>query len=112
MSLSETNSGGVAITAINGRLDGATSAEYEIRILDLLQDGRKAMVLDLAGVDYLSSAGIRVLILVFKKAAALKLPLAIARPQASVAEVLSIAGLDDILVAHPSIEAAIQAVGG
>lgn len=110
MSIEESNNNGFKVTAIVGRLDSATSAAYEVELLNLLQDGRKAMILDLAGVDYLSSAGIRVLLLVFKRAAALKLALAIARPQAHVAEILEIAGLEDVISAHPSIEAAVQSV--
>jgi anti-anti-sigma factor len=110
MGIAESSIEGLKVTAIDGRIDSATAGDYETKLLDLLQDGRTAMVLDLAAVDYLSSAGIRVLLLLFKRAAALKLALAIARPQEHVAEILAIAGLDDVMPPQPSIAAAIQAV--
>lgn len=110
MGIEETSINGVKVTAIIGRLDSATSAAYEVELLNLLQDGRRAMVIDLASVDYLSSAGIRVLLLLLKRSAAMKLALAVARPQAHVAEILEIAGLDDIMTAHASVEAAVRSV--
>jgi anti-anti-sigma factor len=110
MSLEETSKNGMGVVSLTGRFDGATSAAYEASLLPLLEDGRPTMILDLGGVNYLSSAGIRVLLLLFKKSEALKIPLAIACPQASVAQVLSIAGLDGLLTTQPSVEAAIRAV--
>lgn len=48
--------------ALGGRLDTVTSCELE-RQLELLLDGRyDSLVLDLAGLEFISSAGIRVLV--------------------------------------------------
>jgi len=110
MSIEESSVGGVKVTAIVGRLDSVTSSTYETALLALLNDGRRGMVVDLAGVDYLSSAGIRVLLVLFKRASDAKVSLVVARPQAHVAEILEIAGLDDILTIYPSTEEAAQAI--
>lgn len=110
MNIDETIVNGVPVTLITGRIDGATASTCEEIVLTRLQDGRAAMVLDLHGVDYLSSAGIRVLVMVFKRANAGRIPIALSRPQDHVVEILEIAGLDDVLEAHPSIEAAVAAL--
>lgn len=110
MKIDESIQEGVPVTAIVGRIDMATAADCEAYLMKALQDGRQAMVLDLAAVDYLSSSGIRVLLLVLKQAGKLKLPLTIAQTQDSVLEILEIAGLKDLVNAYPSIDAAIQAV--
>lgn len=110
MSIEESNVAGVKVTAIVGRLDSVTSSTYETDLMVLLNDGRRGMVVDLAGVDYLSSAGIRVLLVLFKRASDANVSLVVARPQAHVAEILEIAGLDDILTIYPSPEEAAQAI--
>jgi anti-anti-sigma factor len=110
MGIEETSIGGIKTTAIFGRLDSVTSSGYETELMALLQDGRKAMLIDLAGLDYLSSAGIRVLLVLFKHAADAKVSMAILRPPAHVAEILEIAGLDDILTIYPSAEEAAQSL--
>lgn len=112
MIIEETSTNGITVALITGRIDGATASSCETSLLGIIQNKNQPMILDLGGVDYLSSAGIRVLFLAFKRATALKLPLVLARPQEHVREILSIAGLTDILVAHPSVDAAIQAIGG
>lgn len=111
MKIKETTLNGVAIAAVTGRIDSGTAGACEVELLKAVQGGHRAVVLDLAGVDYLSSAGIRALVMVFKRAAASKLPISLARPQDHVQEILEIAGLDDILIAYPSIEAAVDAIG-
>lgn len=110
MGIEETRVGDVAVTAIVGRLDSATSPAYETDLMKLPEDGRKALVLDLAEVDYLSSAGIRILVMLFKRAAAAGIPVALARPQPHVAEILDIAGLSDVLKVYPSVDLAIKAI--
>ncbi len=62
-----TRSHGAEITvAIKGRLDSLTSPELESRLAGLL-DGVTGLELDLAEVDYISSAGLRVLLGAQKK---------------------------------------------
>lgn len=51
---------------ISGRLDTATAMNLEKIINDLPED-TKELVLDMSGVEYLSSAGIRVLLGAYKK---------------------------------------------
>jgi len=48
-----------------GRIDAMTAVEYGTTINDLLDDsddGVKELILDLAGIDYISSIGLRVLL--------------------------------------------------
>jgi len=51
-----------AIIKIEGRIDGLTSKQMQIEINEMLEAGIKNLILDFAGVYYLSSAGIGVFI--------------------------------------------------
>ena len=55
--------------ALTGRLDTLTSPELE-EIINTELDGVTDLTLDLAGLDYISSAGLRVLLRAQKKMAA------------------------------------------
>ncbi|MCI0411773.1 STAS domain-containing protein [bacterium] len=48
--------------AVEGRLDGTTSGELESTLRPVLAQNPKTLVLDMAGLDFISSAGIRTLI--------------------------------------------------
>ncbi len=57
----------VTVVSPGGRIDAETSPELENRLLALIQRGDARIVLDLAAVDYMSSRGLRVLLLVSRK---------------------------------------------
>ncbi|MBS0623524.1 MAG: STAS domain-containing protein [Verrucomicrobia bacterium] len=50
-----------------GRLDSTTAPEAEKAVLSAIESGEKNLVFDFASLDYLSSAGIRVLVQCHKK---------------------------------------------
>jgi len=51
-----------AIIKIEGRIDGVTSKQLQMEIDEMYESGIKNLILDFAGVYYLSSSGIRVFI--------------------------------------------------
>lgn len=56
-----------ATLALSGRLDGLSSPELEEQVLALLDSGVLTLVFDLAALEYVSSAGLRVFIVAAKK---------------------------------------------
>ena len=52
--------------ALDGRLDRSTAADFEARINDLL-DGVSKLTLDFSKLEYISSAGLRVVLSIQKK---------------------------------------------
>ena len=81
--------------AISGRIDTNSAPEAEEQILNQL-DGVKKLVLDFKEVDYISSAGLRVLLLLHKQMLAEE-GLTIININETVREVLEITGFLDIL---------------
>lgn len=53
---------GVHVVTLNGKLDTATSPETESRLRDVVGGGASKIVIDFQNVDFVSSAGLRVLL--------------------------------------------------
>ena len=62
MNISETRSGDVIQIKIDGRVDTTTSPQLQNAILQAFQKGSK-LVLDFSEVEYVSSAGLRALLI-------------------------------------------------
>ena len=67
MEIHEDKHGGVLVVAPRGRVDTTTADELEKRLVQALDAGERRLVIDMAGIEYISSAGLRVLLLVAKK---------------------------------------------
>jgi anti-anti-sigma factor len=68
MQISESRQAGVDIVAPAGRIDTTTVAAMEARLAPLLESGGLRLVVDFAAVEYISSAGLRVLLLAARQA--------------------------------------------
>ena len=55
-----------SIVHVAGKIDAITSGELEDKLLGIIENGEKKIILDLADTEYISSAGLRVLIVVTK----------------------------------------------
>ncbi|HEV7455991.1 MAG TPA: STAS domain-containing protein [Roseococcus sp.] len=97
MEITETSEGGKAVAVLDGRLDTATAAAAEAKLLAML--GQGAVIADLSAVRYVSSAGLRVLLKAAKQAKAAGHAFAVAGLQPAVREVFEISGFDKIIPA-------------
>jgi anti-sigma B factor antagonist len=61
LSIAQEQQGEIRILALSGRLDNETAADLELMVQDLLAAGDRQFLFDLAGVGYVSSAGLRTL---------------------------------------------------
>ncbi len=97
MEIIEKKQNGIYIFKLNGRLDSNTSPELEGKIFEAIENGSTNMVVDCEDLDYISSAGLRVIL---KAAKALKRSegvLILCAMQDYVKEVFEIAGFDSFL---------------
>ena len=91
MQINKNQEGNKLTLAPIGRVDTITSPELEAAVV---LDGIDELVFDLAQVDYISSAGLRVLLSSQKKMAGKSMKIVNARP--AVKEVFDITGFSDI----------------
>lgn len=79
---------------VMGRLDAYWADHLTGELAEVIRGGSHHLMLNLAGVDYLSSAGIRVLIQCQKQLRGIQGSLAITNPSQPVKSVLALVGLD------------------
>jgi anti-sigma B factor antagonist/stage II sporulation protein AA (anti-sigma F factor antagonist) len=112
MRLDQTRFADVVVLSPKGRVDHATAEALKTALaphLALCAEGRDQVVLDLGGVDYISSAGLRVLMLAAKQAKAQRGFLAVAAVQPLVQEILEISKFTLVLRVLPSVREAVAA---
>jgi anti-sigma B factor antagonist len=65
MELSRQDRDGVTIVSVQGDIDGGTAPELQDYVLAALNDNN-LILLDVSGVEYMSSAGLRVLLVIYR----------------------------------------------
>lgn len=89
--------GDVLILHMQGRLDAISSPTAEHKLFDYINSGQNKLLLDFSGVDYLSSAGMRMLLSTTKKLKALDGKLVVYAVTPNVMDVLKMSGFDHVL---------------
>lgn len=97
LQISETQEGSALVLLLEGRLDSSTSAELERACDAHIAAGTTRVLFDMAGTQYVSSAGLRVFLVVAKRLQKAGGRLVLCSLQPMVREVLAIAGFDRIL---------------
>jgi anti-sigma B factor antagonist len=100
----------VSVVKISGRVDSSTAPQVEAALHDLIDSGRHQVVLDLQGVEYMSSAGLRVLVTALKAAQKSGGDLKLAQPSVRVKEVLDLSGLTPVFNVYDDVVGAVGAV--
>ncbi|MEN8097752.1 MAG: STAS domain-containing protein [Chloroflexota bacterium] len=89
----------VDLVEVAGRVDSVSAPRLDQALKDLMQNGRYKIALDLKGVEYMSSSGLRAIVSCLRE---VHKPifggnLVIVQPSERVRDVLEISGLDSVL---------------
>lgn len=94
LKINETTNNACCTLAFDGNLDESTCSAMEERLLSVIEKNDIAdIVLNLSNVKYISSIGIRVLILAHKKAAKSNKKISITEPSHKAREILEMVGI-------------------
>ncbi|MDR3301164.1 MAG: STAS domain-containing protein [Spirochaetaceae bacterium] len=96
MNIELTKSGEESILALCGRLDTQTAPQLESRLIPLF-DSAKDIILDFEKLDYISSAGLRVVLMGEKIARIKSAKFSLLHVSENIMEILKVTGLLDIL---------------
>ena len=107
MEIIEKKQNDISIFMLNGRLDSNTSPALEEKILEAIKSGSNKMIIDFAALDYISSAGLRVLNKATKQLKHIEGMLIISSLQDYIREVFEIAGFDSFLPIVSTIDEAL-----
>ena len=110
MNLTVMPHGDIRIIRIEGRLDGITSPQLEQEILRLCEEGCHRLVFEMDALEYVSSAGLRVLLLAVKKTRAAGGRVALYGVGSAIREVLEISGFLSLFPVLATKEEAIDSL--
>lgn len=96
--------GDVVVVRVKGRLDAASSPQLEKKINSIIESGHFKLVLNLADVEYLSSAGMRLMLAVSKKLKHLEGKVVACNLNDDVMDVIKMAGFHQVLEIYPTEE--------
>jgi len=97
-----------AIVHLEGRLDTSNAGEFEKQLLTVIEEGSARIIIDCTGLDYISSSGLRVFLIVLKKIKVLKGVFSLCSLKPGIKEIFDISGFSTIFSVFPDKEAALK----
>lgn len=97
---------GRMIVAVEGRMDAVSAPEFDQRCEEWIASGETVFILDFGALEYISSAGLRSLLVLGKKLTARKGKVLIASLKDVVKEVFQISGFASIFTIVDTVETA------
>ncbi|MCE3242563.1 MAG: anti-anti-sigma regulatory factor, SpoIIAA [Deltaproteobacteria bacterium] len=110
MDISEDRKADTVVLALSGRLDSTTANTFEKKLLSQIESGERRFVINLAQIDYISSAGLRVFLLAAKRLNSANGKILLSSLQDPVREVFDIAGFSSVFSIYGSDDDAIKNV--
>ena len=110
MQIAELRQDGVDVLAPAGRIDTTTVDALEARLNPLLAAAVPRIVVDFSGVEYISSAGLRVLLVAAKRVKSAAGGLALCAMGDSVRQVFQLAGFIPLFTIRDTREAAVEQI--
>ena len=110
MDILQERDGDVVILRLSGRLDSSAASSAEERLSAALVGEPPRVAIDMSDLAYISSAGLRVLLVLAKKVQQQKGKVVLGGLAANIREVFSVSGFDTIFPIEPDTAAAVAAV--
>ena len=108
MNITVTDTEGVSIVHFEGSLDTNTAAEAQDRLAAVIGEGAHEVLVDFEKIDYISRAGLRVILATDKKRRATSGTLRMCNLNEMVTDVFKISGFDTILPVYASSAEALE----
>jgi anti-sigma B factor antagonist len=103
------NRGDAAVVALDGTIDGSSVGDAQAKILPQIAPGCR-LVLDMANLEYMSSAGLRMLLLIFRQVTGQGGKVALAGLSEEIRDTMSLTGFLDFFTTTETVEEALAAV--
>ena len=110
MDITQERDGDVVVVRLAGRLDSSAAPAAEERLLAVVAGAAPSVAIDMSALSYISSAGLRVILVAAKKVQQEKGKLALGGLGANVREVFAATGFDTIITIADDAAAAVAAV--
>ena len=100
--------GGALVAMTEGRVDGANAREFHEALQSIIDETDRTVILDMGGLTYISSAGLRAILQTARTLKRQNGRLAVCALSDSVNEVFRVSGFDKIIDTYPSSDEAIN----
>ena len=110
MNIEKTKIGETRVVPPEGHLDAQTEKELQDAVLKDIEDGEKFILIDFSKVEYVSSAGLRAILIIAKAQKESGGKLGVCGLVDSVAEIFSVSGFDKIVDVYSGLEAGLEGV--
>lgn len=107
MEIAEETISGAVVLRPSGRLDGSSAASFEKAVLERVEARPRRVVLDLANLEYVSSAGLRAVLVAVKRGKSVGCGLAVCNLQPHIREVFDLSGFGNVVAIHATLEEAV-----
>jgi len=101
--------GQVTVVEISGDIDSNTAPQAQERVLPLVQPGSK-MLLDMSGVEYMSSAGLRVLLSTYRHIARQNGGIVLVGLGEEIKDTMSVTGFLNFFTTRDTVDEGLQAL--
>ena len=95
---------------VSGRVDGFNAPQFEEAVRAAVEDGDRAVIMDLEKLVYISSTGLRVLLMFIRDLLRRETAVAFCTVSEQVRKVITISGFDQFIPIHPSRAEALAAL--
>lgn len=112
MNIKEETVNGATVLKTEGRIDSGNAAEFEARLVQAVGGGKSRVVVDMAQLNYISSAGLRSLLVAAKKARPAGGRIALSAMAPHIREVFDLSGFSSLFEIHSDAAAAVAALTG
>lgn len=108
MNIEQRTQGTASIITVAGKIDANTSSEFESTLMSTLDQGRSRVLIDCTQLEFISSAGLRVLLMAGKRLKAAQGMLGIVGLIAPIREVFDISGFSNLFNMYDTVETALK----
>ena len=102
--------GDTLVIKVDGRIDGANARAFQSDLEAAIEDTDRTVVLDFESLSYISSAGIRVILMTTKMLQRRDGVFALCALSDPIREIFQISGFDKIIPIHASVDEVISAL--
>ena len=108
MEITEKQMDKCTVVAITGRLDTTNYSMLEKKLMDMIANQHDRIIVECSKMDYVSSSGLRILLMALKKITLSKGKFALCGLQDNIREIFEISGFTNIFEIHPNQEEALK----
>lgn len=111
MDISEETKNGILLLKPAGRVDSGSCGAFEQRLVQAVTPGPASVVVDMTQLTYMSSAGLRALLVAAKKAKPAGSRIVLAAMAPTIREVFDMSGFSTLFEIHANPDDAVKALG-